>query len=186
MKSYIPYIVILFGCINLTACKALVKDSSSIQPVEKYIDYNEKLNNASNKELAREYSHVLSIYSRNHEVDKRIYLALILSKPDHPRTDLEEARSHFLAILNDKNSPTDSVNKFIENELHHVIALIQEKNLYQEQLNKMERLEKEMSDLDEKNQTLVKQKNELEQQLEEAKEKLRALTDIEQDLSQSP
>lgn len=185
MKSYIPYIVLL-GCISLTACKALVKEGNYIQPVKQYIDYTEKLNNASNKELAREYSHVLSTYSRNHEVDKRIYLALILSRPDHPRTDLEDARSHFLAILNDENAPTESVKKFIENELNHVIALIQAKNLYQEQLTKVERLEKEMSDLDEENQSLMDQKDKLEQQLEEANEKLRALTDIEQDLNQSP
>lgn len=183
MKPFRLLLVISI-CLAAAGCKTLPNQTYGSPSVEQYLGYLDKLNEMDSKELHQAYKKANSRYSSMPGPETRLHLALVLAQPDHEESNLYAAKSHLLAILNTRTQLPPSLVQFTRIELEYVTALLKQQELAQERELKLENMKRELGDTEKEIEKLKAEKEELHEKLKEANAKLRALTDIEEDLSQ--
>ncbi len=182
MKA-LQIIVLISASLALTGCNTLLySDQNSRYSVEQYLTYKKTLNSLNSDELSKAHAQAATAYTSRPEADTRLYLALTLAQPDYSKTDLAAARDHLIAIV-DNHQLADTTRLFAKVELEHVNRLIQHKQLHQQQATIIDELEDKVSTSERDNEKLTDKTKALQKELAEVKAKLRALADIEEDLS---
>lgn len=166
----------------LTGCNTLYTGQYSVYSLEQYLSYKETLNNLNSSELSKAHAQAETAYRYKPEADTRLYLALTLAQLDHPETDLKAANEHLVSIVDDKQLP-DTTRLFAKVELEHIKRLMQQKQLQRRQAIIIDKFRYKLSTSERHEEELMAEKNALKKELAEVKAKLRALADIEEDLS---
>lgn len=184
MKIYYR-VIILLTCLMSSSCKTLLTQPVNMPPVEQYLAYMETLSKLNSHELSKAHYQAEQAYQADRNIDKQLYLALTEARTGYKQTDLDSARAHFMAIINSDALLPDPIKHLVKVELQHAIVLIQLKKSVSERTAEMNKLKSRINRLEKQLDSLSENNQNLQEALEEANDKLRALTDIEQDLSQT-
>lgn len=181
-----PYLLIVI-CISLvlSGCKTLNSYSRHTPQVGEYIAYLNELQNMDSRQLEKAHDEATTRYSADPEPETRLYLALVLAQTDYEQSDLQSARSHLLAVIHSNAALPEKLIQFARIELEYVNQVLQLKQLVQAYTRDTTDLQQELARQEEKLARLESEKHELQQKLKEANAKLRALADIEEDLSET-
>ncbi len=185
MKSL--YIMILISlCLVVISCKTINNRPYHERPsVEEYLSYQSELQKLSDRELNQEHDKIATRHASQPGPETRLYLALILAQSDHEESNLQSAKSHLREILDSEDSLPDNIAAFTRLKLMHINSLLRQQKLVNNQQEKITNLKKELSKSREQLDNSDSKIKELQHRLEEANDKIRALTNIEKDLTGS-